>query len=163
MRKQNCLGGFLALPLLMVPRFSLYAAEPTPTPTPAVTDSSNVISTDREMTASELNAILADAGELKVNDGVTLTITEDVTINKYGGLSFTGDGTIAVAAGVTVTISGSYTNYVYGNLTFSGDFVVSGCTLSIGSGYSLTNNGTITLTNNGEVSGTVAGNQPVTT
>ncbi len=32
------------------------------------------------MTASELNAILADAGELKVNDGVTLTITEDVTI-----------------------------------------------------------------------------------
>ncbi len=114
------------------------------------------------MTASELNAILADAGELKVNDGVTLTITEDVTINKYGGLSFTGDGTIAVAAGATVTISGSYTNYVYGNLTFSGDFVVSGCTLSIGSGYTLTNNGTITLENGGSVSGTVAGNQPVT-
>ncbi len=60
MRKQNWLGGFLALTLLLVPRFSLYAAEPTPTPTPAPTPDLNQVFPEKTGNA------LGDRGERTV-------------------------------------------------------------------------------------------------
>lgn len=138
--------------------------EPTPDPSPTESTSPGTISEDTQMTADEFNSFLSGGSTITIEQGVTLTISSDLTLN-IADFMIDGGGTLATSDGATVTFA--RTAYIYGDITFNGSFVInSGVTLSIYSGKSLTNNGTIT--NNGSIKGTVTnngiinGNQPTT-